>query len=194
MQAAGDAVLMSMDESYVHQRHHSAMSYVPTMPGKRRKVDNAVIRDARDGLRGCFAHGITKFGSMITHDNDGDVVRDCVWEGTAARRKHVPLNDQGKPFQEGDKDALTMEMFFVAGQHTGVMSTRAVTLLYIRITVKSEPIPHHHTRHPIVTAVKARVRRAITRPCAPPGSFSSSWTRARRRARRALPHPLPPCR
>ena len=136
MQAAGDAVLMSMDESYVHQRHHSAMSYVPTMPGKRRKVDNAVIRDARDGLRGCFAHGITKFGSMITHDNDGDVVRDCVWEGTAARRKHVPLNDQGKPFQEGDKDALTMEMFFVAGQHTGVMSTRALTLLYI--------IPYSH--------------------------------------------------
>ena len=64
-EANGDAVVAMMDESYIHQRHHAEYSFVPTTNSKRRKLDNSMTRASRDGLRGCFAHAITKYGSMV---------------------------------------------------------------------------------------------------------------------------------
>ena len=116
-EAAGNAIIVMMDESYIHQRHHSEMSYLPTMASgarrKRKRIKSDVTRDSRDGLRGCFAHAITKYGAVITHDDAGSPVRDCEWRGSALRRNHVPLNSEGEPCRSGDMDAHTMEMFFV---------------------------------------------------------------------------------
>ncbi|CAN0169096.1 unnamed protein product [Ascophyllum nodosum] len=61
---AGEAVVVYMDESFVHQAHASVYSYF--LADKNGEVDSAFGRTTGKGQRMIIVHAITKWGPLVT--------------------------------------------------------------------------------------------------------------------------------
>jgi hypothetical protein len=70
----GLAVIICMDESYIHAGHSADYSLLPTDDDGNALSD--MNRAAGSGERICFIGGITQYGPLVTHDCNGDVIRD----------------------------------------------------------------------------------------------------------------------
>jgi hypothetical protein len=95
----GDVLLVSMDESYIHEQHHADSSLLET--DEHGYLINAMNCATRDGNRLIMIGAMSTFGYIVTHDKDGEVVRDCVWVNSKGDRvqhygRFKELNNKGE--------------------------------------------------------------------------------------------------
>jgi hypothetical protein len=119
----GLAVVMSLDESYVHKNHHSKQSVTGTT--ERDAPENEIAGSKDKGERLCMIGAITRWGHMIGYhqDEDGEIlldqdnhslpIIDCAWfdnKGNKVQKgghfkelnsKGVPRPDPTEPKKNG---------------------------------------------------------------------------------------------
>jgi hypothetical protein len=83
----GLIVLISMDESYIHEKHHADNSLLET--DDHGNLINDMNCATRDGNRLIMIGALSTWGHIVSHNEDGEVVRDCVWiNGKGDRVQH----------------------------------------------------------------------------------------------------------
>ena len=89
-----DAVIVYMDESYIHQNHALGMSWI------KKDGPATVGRSTGKGKRLIIVHAITKNGPLAELDEDNEPIKEFSFEGESG-------------------EVLTCEMVFEAGKHKG---------------------------------------------------------------------------
>ena len=108
----GTAVVMSLDESYVHKNHHSNQSVTGT--NEKDEPENEIAGSKGKGERLCMIGAITRWGHMIGYERDdmGEIaldqngqptpIIDCAWFDSRGNRVYKnghfkELNSKGLP-------------------------------------------------------------------------------------------------
>lgn len=94
---------MLSDESYIHQNHAPAKSWIKHGPDGAR-----INRGSSKGKRLVIIHAITKDGPLVTRDNDGVPINEAVF-GTGQTKDTATTSAAG----------LTAEVLWTAQQHSG---------------------------------------------------------------------------